>query len=103
MEHFGVQAIYLFGSTNSGNAGPGSDIDLIIHFQGTPQQLEELKLWLEGWSMSLAEMNYLKTGYTSKGLLDVHIITDEDIAGKNSFASLISAVTEPAYLLKSRT
>jgi len=103
MEHFGVQAIYLFGSTNSGNAGPGSDIDLIIHFQGTPQQLEELTLWLEGWSMSLAEMNYLKTGYTSKGLLDIHIITDEDIAGKTSFASLISAVTEPAYLLKSRT
>ncbi|MDD3893921.1 MAG: PEP/pyruvate-binding domain-containing protein [Syntrophomonadaceae bacterium] len=102
MEHFGVQAIYLFGSTNSGNAGPGSDIDLIIHFQGTLKQQEELTLWLEGWSMSLAEMNYLKTGYTSKGLLDVHIVTDEDIAGKTSFASKINAVTEPAYLLKSR-
>jgi hypothetical protein len=31
----------------------------------------------------LAELNFLKTGYTCDGLLDVHIITDEDIANKN--------------------
>jgi len=102
MEQFGIKAIYLFGSTNSGDAGPGSDIDLIIHFQGTENQLEALKLWMDGWSHSLAEINYLKTGYASNGLLDIHIVTDEDIAKKSSYAIKIGAITDPAYLLRER-
>ena len=102
LEHFGVEAIYLFGSTNQAAAGPGSDIDLLIHFRGNSTQKTELENWLQGWSLSLAEENFLKTGYTSKGLLDVHFITDEDIAAKNCFAVKIGAVTDPAYLLKSR-
>ncbi len=103
MERFGIKAIYLFGSTNSGDAGPGSDIDLIIHFQGTDLQKEEMQLWMNGWSQSLAEMNYLRTGYGSKGLLDIHIVTDEDIARKSSYAIKIGAATDPAYLLRTRT
>lgn len=103
MERFGIEAIYLFGSTNCGEAGPGSDIDMIIHFRGSESQREELMLWMDGWSLSLAEMNYLKTGYTSKGLLDIHIVTDEDIARKSSYAIKIGAATDPAYLLRSRT
>ena len=103
MERFGIRAIYLFGSTNCGEAGPGSDIDLILHFQGSEAQKEELLLWMDGWSISLAEMNYLKTGYTTEGLLDIHIVTDEDIARKSSYAIKIGAATDPAYLLRSRT
>ncbi|MDD4775582.1 MAG: PEP/pyruvate-binding domain-containing protein, partial [Syntrophomonas sp.] len=103
MERFGVQAIYLFGSTNSGDAGPGSDIDLIIHFRGTESQQQQLLLWMEGWSISLAEMNYLRTGYASGGLLDIHIVTDEDITKKSSYAIKIDAITDPAYLLRART
>jgi len=97
---FGVKAVYLFGSTNSGTAGPGSDIDLIIHFAGTDIQREDLLMWLEGWSLCLAEANYLKTGYTSKGLLDVHLVTDKDIEKKTSYAVKIGAITDPAHLLK---
>lgn len=96
---FGVKMIYLFGSSNSGMAGPGSDIDLLVHFEGSEAQREDLLHWLEGWSLSLAEMNYLKTGYTSKGLLDVHIITDEDIKKKTSYAIKIGAFTDPAQPL----
>ncbi len=97
---FGVKSIYLFGSTNNGTAGPGSDIDLLIHFGGNEQQRQDLLNWLNGWSVSLAEMNYLKTGYQSDGLLDIHIITDEDIARKTAYASKIGAVTDPALPLK---
>lgn len=97
---FAVKGLYLFGSTNNGTAGPNSDIDLLIHFSGTPQQREDLLQWLDGWSLSLAEMNYLKTGYVSDGLLDIHIITDEDIAKKSAFATKIDAVTDPALPLK---
>lgn len=97
---FGVSGIYLFGSTNSGMAGPASDIDLLVHFNGTEDQRKDLVLWLEGWSLSLSEMNYLKTGYTSKGILDVHIITNDDIAKKSSYAIKIGAITDPAQPLK---
>jgi hypothetical protein len=101
-EQFGVKGIYLFGSANNATAGPGSDIDLLVHFQGNETQREELAKWLEGWSLCLAEINYLKTGYASDGLLDVHFVSDEDIADKTSFALKIGAVTDPAHPLKIR-
>lgn len=96
---FGVQAIYLIGSTVNATSGPGSDIDLLIHFRGTPRQRRELSLWLEGWSLSLDEFNYLRTGYASEGLLDTHIVTDADIEARTSFAVKIGAVTNPAISL----
>jgi len=100
LSRFGVKGVYLFGSTISGTCGPGSDIDLLIHFNGTENQRKDLLQWLEGWSISLAEINYLKTGYASKGLLDVHIVTDEDIAQKSSYAVKINAITDPARPLR---
>ena len=82
-ERFGVQALYVFGSTKNATAGPGSDIDLLVHFDGDERQRECLTLWLDGWSRCLAEINYLRTGYRTEGLLDVHFVTDEDIACRN--------------------
>ncbi|MCK6486421.1 MAG: nucleotidyltransferase domain-containing protein [Phycisphaerae bacterium] len=99
-ETFGVAGLYVFGSTETGAAGPGSDIDLLVHFRGTPEQRAALERWLEGWSLCLAEMNFLRTGYRSNGLLDVHFVSDEDIAQKSSFAVKIGAVTDPARPLR---
>jgi len=93
---FGVVGLYVFGSTKNATAGLKSDIDLLVHFRGTEKQREELLLWLEGWSLCLAEMNYLRTGYATGGLLDVHIVTDEDIEQKSSYAVKIGAITDPA-------
>ncbi len=93
---YGVKAFYLFGSTKNGTAGPASDIDLLLHFQGSKAQESDLLLWLDGWSRCLSEMNFLRTGYHTDGLLDVHIVTDEEIAGQSSYAVKIDAVTDPA-------
>jgi predicted nucleotidyltransferase len=98
-QRFGIKAMYIFGSTKNATAGPQSDIDLLVHFDGTAEQRRDLVIWFEGWSLSLGQMNYLRTGYRVDGLLDVHIITDEDIARKDSYASKIGAVTDPARLL----
>ncbi|MCP4546526.1 MAG: pyruvate, phosphate dikinase [bacterium] len=95
-EQLGVVALYVFGSTKNASAGPGSDIDLLIHFRGSRKQERDLKLWLDGWSQSLAEINYLRTGYKCKGLLDIHLVTDRDIANRTSFAIKIGAVTDAA-------
>jgi predicted nucleotidyltransferase len=93
---FGVAGFYIFGSTKNATAGLGSDIDILVHFRGTPTQLEQLELWLNGWSLCLDEINYLQTGYRSGGLLDVHIVTDKDIADRTSYAVKIGAVTDAA-------
>jgi len=99
-KRFGVQAFYLFGSTKNGTAGPGSDIDIIVHVTGTDAQRALLEQWLEGWSRCLAEMNFLRTGYRSEGLLDVHYVTDQDIAERTSYAAKIGAVTDAAKELE---
>ncbi len=93
---FGVMAFYVIGSTKNATAGPASDIDILLHFRGTEKQRSELLLWLEGWSDCLGEINFLRTGYRTDGLLDVHLITDEDIAQRTSFAVKIGAITDPA-------
>jgi len=95
-ERFGVKGFYLFGSTKTGTAGPGSDIDVLVHFQGDKSQENALRAWLEGWSLCLDQMNFMQTGCRSGGLLDFHIITDDDIAKKTSFAVKIGAVTDAA-------
>jgi predicted nucleotidyltransferase len=98
-ERFSVKAVYIIGSTKNANAGPSSDIDLLIHFQGNDEQRRDLEMWLEGWSLCLGEINYLRTGYVNPDLLDVHIITDEDVEKQTSFAAKIGAVTDAALEL----
>jgi hypothetical protein len=98
-ERFGVAGCYLFGSAKNGTAGPASDIDILVHFKGTTEQRAAMTQWLEGWSLCLDEINYLRTGYRSGGLLDAHLVTDEDIAKKTSYAVKINAVTDAAHPL----
>jgi hypothetical protein len=104
MERLGVESIYIIGSTKTGKAGPGSDIDLMVHFRGNAEQEKELKAWMEGWGLGLSELNFLKTGYVTSGsLIDFHIITDEDIRNKSSFAAMIGSTDNSARLLRSRS
>ena len=99
-ERFGVEGFYIFGSTKNATAGPGSDIDLLIHFKGNENQRNSLLTWLEGWSQSLSYVNYLRTGYKVEGLLDIHLVTDQDIKNRDSYALKIGAVTDAARPLR---
>ncbi len=98
-QSFGVEALYVFGSVKNATAGPASDLDLLVHSRGNDKQQRELMSWLSGWSLCLDEINYLRTGHRSDGLLDVHIITDEDIRRRSSFAVKIGAITDAARKL----
>lgn len=46
---FGVDSLALFGSVARGEAGPDSDIDLLVEFRETPglREYMEFKFWLE--------------------------------------------------------
>lgn len=101
-EAFGVRGIWLFGSSKNGNAGPASDIDLLVHADGDPGKRAALSTWLDGWSLCLSETNFLRTGLKTPGLLDVHVLSDEDFARGSSFAAKVKAVTDPARPLALR-
>jgi pyruvate,water dikinase len=76
---YGVKGMYIMGSTKNSTAQAGSDIDLIVLFDGTPKQKRELSIWLDGWSLCLDEINYMRTGIKGSGLLDVTFVNNQDI------------------------
>ncbi|MBM4166858.1 MAG: pyruvate, phosphate dikinase [Ignavibacteria bacterium] len=97
---YGVKGLYIYGSAKNATAGPASDIDLLVHFTGTEAQKEQLLIWLHAWSVCLSEINYVRTGYHTEGILDIHFVSDEDIENRTSFAIKIGAITDAARPLK---
>jgi len=95
-ELYGVRGIYLFGSTKHATSGPCSDIDLLIHFDGDDIARGLLESYLSGWDTCLCEINYIRTGFRTDHILDVHIITDKDIEDKQSYAVKIGSISDPA-------
>lgn len=98
-DRFGVKGIYLFGSTESGNTGIGSDIDLIIHVDSSPTQRALLLQWLDGWNEALCRFNYLLTGFQTVRMLDVHLVDQTDINRRSSFATRLFSPYEPVEAL----
>lgn len=102
-EKLSIEGVYIIGSTKNAEAGPASDIDLIIHQNGDNRQRIELKAYIKGWSMALSELNESKTGYPiPEGIIDLHIITDEDIRNKDSYATMINSPYNSARPLRTR-
>jgi predicted nucleotidyltransferase len=93
---YGIKALYLVGSTKDGSAGPASDIDLIVHFEGSEEQKEKLIDWFEKWDKRLREENKERTGIDSDEILDIHFVTDEDIKKNTAWASHITSNYESA-------
>ncbi|OFX82309.1 MAG: hypothetical protein A2W99_09660 [Bacteroidetes bacterium GWF2_33_16] len=100
-EYYGIIAIYLIGSTKETNAGPASDIDLLVHLNSSEHQLEMFKSWIAGWSYSLSEFNQNKTGYKlENGIIDLHIVTNKEMMEQNSFSVMIKNPFNQARLLR---
>jgi predicted nucleotidyltransferase len=90
-EVYGIESLYLIGSTKEGTAGPASDIDIIVHFKGNEEQKEKLLAWFDNYGKKIDEENRKRTGIKTSNLLDIHIITDEDIKKKDSWATHITS------------
>ncbi|MFH2095415.1 MAG: nucleotidyltransferase domain-containing protein, partial [Bacteroidota bacterium] len=102
-DEFGIISVYLIGSTKNGNPGPGSDIDLIIHHTGDHAKTNAMKQWFEGWSLCLAYMNFRQTGYRmDEGIIDLHLIRDEDIEKRTSYATMIGSCMNSAKQIYTR-
>jgi pyruvate,water dikinase len=88
---WGIRGIYILDESDGRDFDPAARIRLVIHFLGGARQRKELETWLQGWSLSLAEMNYFRTGFPSDGLLEVHFLTDEKIRGEKDVAARLKA------------
>lgn len=100
-ERFGIRAIYIIGSTQEGTAGAGSDLDLLIHADADERQRELIKTWIDGWSKCLAEVNYERTGYHVNALIDLHLVTTEELKNKkDSFAAMVGSHENSAKLIR---
>ena len=100
MEALGVKGVYLIGSVAAGEAGAGSDIDLIVHTDDDMTHRCALIGWFQSWEEALCAAYVAWTGEQPCYMLDVHYVTDGDIRRKTPFATLISSIYEPAELLR---
>jgi predicted nucleotidyltransferase len=93
----GVVALYLLGSTKNDDAGPDSDIDIIIHVRADHAQRRALEEVLARWDEHARETHERRTGRRSSSVgIDAHILTDEDIARRTSFAVKLESHTDRA-------
>ncbi|MBN1389444.1 MAG: nucleotidyltransferase domain-containing protein [Candidatus Thermoplasmatota archaeon] len=95
----GVEEIYLIGSVKENRAGPASDIDLIVLFNGSRTQFERLEDFMQEWSEKLDEENFHRTNTRTGGLIDLHVVTHQDIADRTPWASHIRSIYDPARKL----
>lgn len=98
-EYLKIKEIYLYGNTPDSEITLESKINLIFHLENK-DKVTEMNSYLKGWSDSLSELNYQRTGHQTDGLLLVEYYTDEEIEGDNQVIKKINSLTEPAKKLE---
>ena len=96
---YGLRGIYVVGSTKEGTAGPESDIDIIVHQVEDEEKRDALFSRLIGWDEKICQENQERTGIEMEKILDVHVVTDDDIANKTSWATHIDSPYNPARMI----
>ncbi|HRP01293.1 MAG TPA: PEP/pyruvate-binding domain-containing protein [Candidatus Kapabacteria bacterium] len=99
-DRFNVKGVYLYGTVFNETAGPNSDIDILVHFDGDEEQRNELLLWFEGWNLCLSHINYSRTGYELNHFLDLAILSSEDIEEHKYYNDLINPANNTSIRLR---
>lgn len=98
-EKFGISSIYIAGSTKNAQAGPASDIDLIVVHHSN--NIKDATKYFEGWSHAISIWNEQRTGILQKdGLLDIHYLHENEIHSDNSWATMLRSDENSAKLIK---
>ncbi len=87
-DRFGVKAIYLLGNTVNGLDGPEGELELLVVFDGTERQRQELETWLRGWNAALTETNNFRTGLNLEHILVCRFLGPEAADKKTAAAKL---------------
>ncbi|GAB1369952.1 hypothetical protein MASR1M45_00100 [Candidatus Kapaibacterium sp.] len=97
---FGVRSVYLFGTVFNETAGPNSDIDLLVQFEGDEQQKRDLDLWFEGWNLCLSQINYNRSGYFIGKFLDITYISEKDFKDRKYYVDLMDPNNHSSRMLR---
>jgi predicted nucleotidyltransferase len=98
---YGIKGMYIIGSVKTAEAAQSSDIDLLIHVEGTVCERGELVGWLGECDSLCKQLYELQTGKTFIGeLIDHHLITDKDIEERNSYAVMLDSLHNSATPLR---
>ncbi len=98
-KNFGVYGVYLYGTVYSKSAKETSDVDLLVHYDGKPENILALKSWFEPWNYLLRELIYIRTGYKPQNPLDVDFVTNEEIKSNSYLADLINPTKKLSFRL----
>lgn len=90
MKKYNIYAVYLAGSVFKGDATPESDINLIIHSNAEQSIKEDFLKWANGWDSALKSINYNRTGFQLDHILDIAIVSDEDIDANQFYYDLLN-------------
>lgn len=98
LEKLGIKSIYLIGSTKNHTAKHKSDIDLILHCddENIEKNRDKIITWFYAYEEALFQYNQDLVNEDKFKLFDLHLITDEDITKKNSFALMINSIDNNA-------
>jgi len=95
-QKYDIDAIYL--EEQQGN----HPVEMIVHNHTFPDNINELKVWLEGWNSSFSYMNFLKTGISFESILKITYLTDQDLQEKNEIAIRYNSIKDNLRLIKQR-
>jgi predicted nucleotidyltransferase len=103
LEYYGIDEIYIIGSTKEANAQLSSDLDLVVHWNGEQDQKQEMLAWFEHWESMLHALYTEQFGHRIPArFLDYHIVTEEDRRRQTSYAVMIDSPRNLARLLRRR-
>jgi predicted nucleotidyltransferase len=100
MKKYNIIGIYLAGSVFKGESTPESDINLIIHSNAKQSEKDDFLKWAEGWNSALKSINYNRTGFQLDNILDIAIVSDEDIEANQFYRDLLNPTLRLSKKLK---
>lgn len=97
---FGVDSIYLFGTVFYKSALPSSDLDLLVIYDGNPENKAKLEIWFDGWNKCIRDIHYNITGYKIDKFIDVVYVTESDLSKNEYYRDMVNPTKSGSYKLK---
>ncbi len=94
----GICGVYLYGSAMNDDAGPCSDIDLVILVE---RKLDQARILLQRLDLALltSYRTLIGTAHLSRSLLDVHLVDVEEEKKRHGYGAVIRSLhTRPVCL-----
>jgi hypothetical protein len=103
--HSGADALWVFGSEASGNAGPESDLDLAVLFRQPPSTLERLDLQarlaaLAGRPVDLIDLDHAPPPLAFQVLRNGKLRVDRNPSRRHAFASALTGRYQDVSFLR---